>query len=128
MTSANINSDSSTWGIYNNVTRTISSDKAKQSTNYGNTWTAITGMKSTGNVLLTKGASEETIKLNIYDFAGNEWEWTLEQATYNSKYPCADRGGSYSDSGFAFPVSYRDNIRTTYSDSSISFRATLYVN
>ncbi len=102
--------------------------KAKQSTNYGNTWTAITGMKSTGNVLLTKGASEETIKLNIYDFAGNEWEWTLEQATYNSNYPCADRGGSYSDSGFAFPVSYRDNIRTTYSDSSISFRATLYVN
>ena len=128
LTTANINSDSSTWGIYNNVTRTISSDKAKQSTNYGNTWTAITGMKSTGNVLLTKGASEETIKLNIYDFAGNEWEWTLEQATYNSNYPCADRGGSYSDSGFAFPVSYRDNIRTTYSDSSISFRATLYVN
>ena len=128
LTTANINSNSSTWGIYNDVTRTINSDKAKQSTNYGNTWAAITGMKSTGNVLLTKGASEETNKMNIYDFAGNEWEWTLEQATSNSDYPCADRGGSYSDSGAALPVSYRDNIRTTYADSSISFRATLYVN
>ena len=125
---SDINSNSTSWGNYSNVTRIISSDKAKQTTNSGSTWTAITGTKPASSVLLTTGASEETNKMNIYDFAGNEWEWTLEQATYNSNYPCADRGGSYSDSGFAFPVSYRDNIRTTYSDSSISFRATLYVN
>ncbi len=30
LATANINSDSSTWGNYSNVTRTISSDKAKQ--------------------------------------------------------------------------------------------------
>ena len=34
--------------------------------------------------------------MNIYDFAGNGWEWTLEHATSFSSIPCASRGGSYS--------------------------------
>ena len=39
LTTANINADSSTWGNYSNAKRTISSDKAKQTTNSGNSWT-----------------------------------------------------------------------------------------
>ena len=70
LTTANINADSSTWGNYSNAKRTISSDKAKQTTNSGNSWTAITGEKPASSVLLTTGASEETNKMNIYDFAG----------------------------------------------------------
>ena len=64
-----INSNSTSWGNYSNVGRTISSDKAKQTTNSGKSWTAITGTKPASNVLLTTGASEETNKMNIYDFA-----------------------------------------------------------
>ena len=94
LTTANINSDSSAWGNYSNVGRTISSNKAKQSTDYGSTWTTITGTKPASSVLLTTGASEETKKMNIYDFAGNEYEWTLEK-TSDSSGPCASRGGSY---------------------------------
>ena len=127
LTTANINADSSTWGNYSNAKRTISSDKAKQTTNSGSTWTAITGEKPASSVLLTTGASEETNKMNIYDFAGNEWEWTLEK-TSNSSLPCAYRGGRYSDTGSSYPASGRNDDSTTYSIYNISFRPALYVN
>ena len=126
---SDINKDSSTWGNYNNVKRTISSDKAKQkqSTNSGTTWTEITGTKPVSSVLLTTGASDETNKMNIYDFAGNEWEWTLEHATSNTSLPCAGRGGEYDYSGSFGPASNRDSSGTT-SNSVFGFRPTLYIN
>ena len=123
---SDINSNSTSWGNYSNVGRTISSDKAKQTTNSGSTWTAITGTKPVSSVLLTTGASEETNKMNIYDFAGNEWEWTLENSS-DSSYPCTYRGGYYFDSGSILPASYRNGSGTTYSDHSIGFHPTLYV-
>ena len=126
LTIANINSDSSAWGNYNNVKRTISSDKAKQSTDYGSTWKVIAGTKPASNVLLTTGASEETNKMNIYDFAGNEWEWTLEK-TFNSNYPCTIRGGYCYDSGSDIPASYRKYESTTNAYDNVGFRITLYV-
>ena len=127
LTTANINSDSSSWGIYSNISRRINSDKAKQSTDYGSSWTSITEKKAENTrVLLTTGASEETNKMNIYDFAGNEWEWTLENSS-DSSYPCTYRGGYYFDSGSILPASYRNGSGTTYSDHSIGFHPTLYV-
>ena len=123
-----INSNSTSWGNYSNATRIISSDKAKQTTNNGSTWTAITGTKPASRVLLTTGASEETNKMNIYDFAGNEWEWALEHATSISSYPCSFRGSSYDSSGSEYPASHRGSFSTTYASSYIGFRPTLYVN
>ena len=128
LATANINSDSSAWGNYSNVGRTISSNKAKQTTNNGSTWTTITGTKPVSSVLLTAGASEETNKMNIYDFAGNEWEWTLEHATSDSSYPCARRGGSYYYPGSGGPASNRASDGTTDAYNGIGFRPTLYVN
>ena len=117
---ANINSDSSAWGNYSNVERTISSDKAKQ----GSSWTSITGTKPASSVLLTAGASDDTKKMNIYDFAGNEWEWTLEKAS-SSYYPCASRGGSCYTTGSNNPASNRNNNNTTNSNNNVGFRPTL---
>ena len=125
---ADINSDSSSWGNYSNVTRIITSEKAKQSTNDGNTWKGITGMKPASGVLLTTGALDEVNKMNIYDFAGNEWEWTLEYATSVSNNPCVNRGGEYYFTGSKYPASNRNDIFITYSIESIGFRTTLYVN
>ena len=124
---ADINSNSTNWGNYSNVGRTISSDKAKQTTNSGSTWTAITGTKPTSSVLLTTGASEETNKMNIYDFAGNEWERTLEQ-TSDSDYICAIRGGNYFNTGSIYPASFRGGNGTTGANRNLGFRPTLYVN
>ena len=127
LTTANINSDSSVWGNYSNVGRTISSNKAKQTTNNGITWTTITGTKPASSVLLTAGATEETNKMNIYDFAGNEWEWTLEK-TSDSNRPCARRGGSYNGTGSFGPASTRISDYTANAFDGIGFRPALYVN
>ena len=121
---ADINSNSTSWGNYSNVERTINSDKAKQ----GSSWTSITGTKPASSVLLTTGASDETNKMNIYDFAGNEYEWTLEHATSSSHDPCASRGGGYSYAGSSNPASFRINYSTTIAVSLIGFRSALYVN
>ena len=121
---ADINSNSTSWGNYSNVERTISSDKAKQ----GSSWTSITGTKPASSVLLTTGASEETNKMNIYDLAGNEREWTLEHATSYSDFPCADRGGDFGSYGSYHPASYRSDSGMTNAVYSIGFRPALYVN
>ena len=77
-------------------------------------------------MLLTTGASEETRKMNIYDFAGNEWEWTLEYAKSDVNYPCNDRGGYRNSFGYSAPASHRLNRTKTLKDHSIAFRIALY--
>ena len=121
-----INANSGNWGIFIDVTRTITSVKAKQITDNQSTWTSITGTKAASAVLLTTGASEETNKMNIYDFAGNEYEWTLEHSTINEGNPCARRGESYNSDGTKYSPADRgvDSIKNYH--SSISFRTTLY--
>ena len=50
------------WGNYKNTSRTITSENAKQSTDYGDSWEVITGTKPTSSIILSTGASEETKK------------------------------------------------------------------
>ena len=125
LTASDINSDSSIWGNYTNVGRVITSQKGKQSTDYGNTWKAITGTKAAGNVILSAGVSEETNKMNIYDFAGNVWEWTLEKSS-DSDNVCANRGGSYYFAGSVYPASHRNNNGMAHSSAGIGFRSMFY--
>lgn len=44
--------------------------------------------------LITTGSSTKNSMLNIYDFAGNEYEWTLEKAVSGNSL-CTARGGYY---------------------------------
>ena len=77
-------------------------------------------------VLLSTGAVGDNSKMNIYDLAGNVWEWTLEKSTSTS-YPCVVRAGNYSNIGSIYPASYRDNLyNTPNSSSGIGFRPALY--
>ena len=50
------------WGNYKNTSRTITSENAKQSTDYGDSWEVITGTKPTSSIILSTGALEETKK------------------------------------------------------------------
>ena len=134
---SDIKQDSSSWGNYCNAKiENITSGKyAIMDTNTENLgeWTKITSAftKSdsgdNNSILLGTGISEYTKKMNIYNFASNESEWTLEK-TSDSDFPCAGRGGSYYGTGSDVPASYRDGDLTTGSSDNIGFRPALYAN
>ena len=116
---------STNWGNYMNATVTPIKTGAKQL--ISGTWTASTADKSEkSSILLTTGASDYTKKMNIYDFAGNEWEWTLEHDTHNTLRPCSFRGGGFNYTGSDGPASIRSYNDTTYSSSAVGFHSTLY--
>ena len=77
-------------------------------------------------VLLTTGAATENSIMNIYDIAGNQWEWTLESATASDRGYCASRGGSFGDYGARYPASYRYGDNKTYSSETVTFRVSIY--
>ena len=137
LTIEDIKTDSTSWGNYKNNSIKLSRGRYNVSPeNSSSVWKKfnvdtdnVTGAQTSNNEnymqLLTTGASEKTNKMNIYDFAGNVWEWTLEKTSYASN-PCAYRGGSFLFSSSGYPASYRYNLGTTSSRSNISFRSTLY--
>ena len=81
---------------------------------------------SNGNgILVTTGTSEKNKVMNIYDVAGNVFEWTLEKTsdTYN---PCASRGGIFNNTGSGFPAAYRSGDSTVSSYDGVGFRVSLF--
>ena len=62
---------------------------------------------------------------NIYDMAGNIWEWTTENCTYDGNSYLVTRGGNYDNSGSDVPVSYRNNSNNS-AVSYIAMRVVLY--
>jgi formylglycine-generating enzyme required for sulfatase activity len=132
---------STNWGNYRNSTFPLNRGYYVQCTNYSlsTTWNLYTtdttnyvegtekkAWSSDGyGVLLTTGASDTNKKQNIYDLAGNVWEWTLEKTLYAGS-PCAGRGGSYSDSGSVYPASYRSGGTTSNARAYNGFRVALY--
>lgn len=126
LTYANIATDSTNWGNYSNSSIKLTKGKYNTSKFSDNEWLEIIPSVKTSTMLLTTGASEETRKMNIYDFAGNEWEWTLEYAKSDVNYPCNDRGGYRNSFGYSAPASHRLNRTKTLKDHSIGFRVTLY--
>ncbi len=131
LTTVDINSNSTKWGNYSNAKiENITSGKYAGYNSSLGAWTKILGSytkRDLGNdyrALLSTGISDYTKKMNIYDFAGNEWEWTLEKTSNNN--PCADRGGGYGDIGSDSPGSSRSGNSTTHSYDNIGFRGALY--
>lgn len=132
LTHDDIATDSKTWGNYSNSSLKLI--RGKYNTVFaGNKW--IDYKVDTDNYvinsntlnndsyaqLLTTGASEQTRKLNIYDFAGNLYKYTLEN-TYNVN--CAIRSGRYGLKG-NFSAAFRNQNPGNRADS-IGFRTTLY--
>ena len=80
---------------------------------------------SDGNgILVTTGTSEKNKVMNIYDVAGNVWEWTLEKTSKND--PCASRGGGFSNTGTNYPTACRCDVGIDYSNNRIGFRVSLF--
>ena len=140
-----LRSNSTSWGNYSMSSFKIDRGKYAKFSSEGGTWknfdtalancvtyangisTKIGSNSFSNGILLTTGASDACKKMNIYDLAGNTWEWTLEYAY--SSLPCTYRGESYgAPSGGTKNVSGRSQGSTTaMSDyGNIGFRVTLY--
>lgn len=133
-TQAQIEDDSSSWGNYLNSNFTIKKGKVLNYSSEERIWTSVAELENNYEkrqnikVLLTTGATKRNSVLNIYDLAGNVWEWTLEKANDND-YPCTVRGGNFNDEGNTYgPSVYRGNDQcdSNYNNYSVGFRIAIY--
>ena len=123
-----LRSNSTKIGNYYNNLWTIKNANAKYSSDYGDTFTACPNpfkKESNSDILLTTGADSSFSVQNIYDIAGNVYEWTLEKTSYTSL-PCALRGGDFFNTGSDSPAAYRGDNSTDYSSHFFGFRVSLF--
>ena len=135
MSADELTKDSSSWGNYNTATFTLENGQYTTTPTTANSFKPYTENTrgyvenktklQNKSVLLTTGASSQNCKMNIYDIAGNQWEWILEKST-DAYFPCTNRGGIYYNDGSSDPASYRLYLSKTFSDDNYSFRPALY--
>ena len=101
-----------------------SDDELKDSRTYGN----YNNSESPANVKgcgtkQVAGYSDKWMVKNIYDLAGNVWEWTSEARSSIFIF----RGGSSSNGGSDLPVSYRHCDGASFQYDILGFRSRLYI-
>lgn len=114
------------WGCqWDNILRWMQSSTDENVRKYVSDSTGK-GNYATGNIIAT-GSNEQYKVNNIYDLAGNVFEWTLEATPDNRR---TLRGGSFGTSHFGstHPVSFRSNSSTPNSKSTnMGSRLQLYI-
>ena len=101
-----------------------SDDELKDSRTYGNYNNSEAPANVTGyGTKQVAGYSDKWMVKNIYDLAGNVWEWTSEA---DSSY-FINRGVSYGSDGRVYPVSYRDRNNASRTFGNLGFRPRLYI-
>ena len=112
-TKEEICSDSTSWGNYYNATFEYTNTSGGTSTKNQNSSTRI-----------PTGSSEYTKANNIYDLAGNVYEWTMVACLTGTR---VERGGSYDYNGYYNPASSRYSNDPTLSNYNIGVRSALYI-
>ena len=123
---------STVWGNYNSSTVAYTSGTGRylpvNSSNGSVTSNATVSDSAYHYGIRTSASSEGVKRNNLYDIAGNLWEWTQETAYYSSgtNYYML-RGGSFIDSYSDVPVCFRvyDTASDTY--TNYGFRPALYI-
>ena len=128
--------DSTDWGNYLNASFTFDGLYATHIWQ-NNAWTIATNYSkdehNKANEERTEtatGVAERNIANNIYDFAGNMWEWTTETGKHNgtSDTFAVLRGGAFSSNGFNSSASCRSGgTYNTYAALDFGFRVVLYL-
>ena len=123
-------SNSTNWGNYKNNAWNIARTTAKYTDSKNvatGSWTDIISNKektSSESFLLTTGASDTFKAKNIFDLAGNVYEWTMEAS--NNAYRVG-RGGLYAGDGSDHRVSFRNYYNPNSGGSYVGFRSALYL-
>lgn len=75
----------------------------------------------------TTASSEDVKKKNLYDVAGNLWEWTQEAAYYKDSEYYMLRGSSYHNPYNNYPTCFRSVHLATSCDVRLGFRPALFI-
>ena len=81
-------------------------DIQSDSRSWGNYKNSVGGAEENSGSRRSSGTNEYWKVNNIYDLAGNVWEWTQEKCSTGSYY--ADRGGSFNYDGNRYLAATRD--------------------
>ena len=108
-----IGSDSTAWGNYKNNTFEYTTELGGMTTKAEN-----------GYAIIPTGSTEVTKANNIYDIAGNMYEWTAEARGSSSR---RLRGGHFNFNGDDYPASVRFDGYPGYSYSHYGARAYFYI-
>ena len=112
-----VGSNSTTFGNYYNATFNYIAKDAEMPT-------ATETKAISTSTRIPAGSAEYTKTNNIYDMAGNVWEWTTEA---DSTYYRVCRGGYCYDNGYSIPMANRGNFYPNYNISSLRLSSsTLY--
>ena len=121
-------------GYYTNVNSSGTTDGFKNVTSGQKSGTRASGYNY---VLLSTGASDKAKRKNVYDVAGNLWEWTTESSYVASyaKYSKTDfnvnthmlRGGSFNVAYGSSPACFRGRNFAANTYTSGGFRVALYI-
>ena len=114
---AEIGSESTSWGNYRNNGFTYYTDTSKN--------TAI--KESRTSTRIPSGAYYGTNSNNIFDMAGNNWEWTCESTYSDDSDRRRYRGGVYEVGGGSNPAASRYSYKPIDSSSGVGFRCTLFI-
>ena len=120
--------DSTEYGNYfNHAVTSVSELNAGASYSLdGKSYTTVGSEYTKSNVshLLTTGAIKTSNANNIYDMAGNLFEWTMEGKSSRTR---AYRGGIFGVYGGVLPISYRIDSSASTNGVTTGFRAALYI-
>ena len=98
------------------------SNSSAYSRTVGYSGTSTSEPQTTGTNILN-ATSKTDKQCNIFDMAGNCWEWSTE--TYSQSYwPCVYRGGYYNNYAY---TGFRSDGGTSYSGDYYAFRPLLYL-
>ena len=115
--------DTTCHWIEDSLSSINASASLRDSRYYGNYSNSLAPANENSGTKRTAGFSENWKTKNIYDLAGNVWEWTSEAGSSSFIY----RGGSYNPYGGNNPVSYRNDIIVSDAYDDVGFRSRLYI-
>ena len=128
-------SSSGEWGNYYEKEWNISNGSyCEMNSNGGHgSWVTISSentYKKAANsrVILSTASNSKFEKYNLYDVAGNLWEWTQEMAfNNNTTESFILRGGSCPYRSGSYPASFRVYTAATRNSAHLGFRVALYL-
>ena len=115
--------DTTCYWIEDSLSSINASASLKNSRYYGNYKDSLAPANENNGIGRTAGFNKNWKTKNIYDLAGNVWEWTCEE--WDNSFIV--RGGDCNNSGSGAPVSHRKSAGSGSTYYRFGFRLRLYI-